>query len=152
MTTSQFQRRPVEILLVEDNPVDQRLTQDAFKQARVENRIHIAEDGVEAMEFLRQEGEHRYAPRPDLILLDLNMPRMDGREVLAELEKDKSLRRIPVIVMTVSKSEEDVLAAYDLHANSYVSKPVEMGDFLDVVRSLEGFWLSVVRFPHKEMD
>lgn len=139
--------RPVEILLVEDNPGDARLTREAFKEAKVRNHIHVAADGVEALEFLRRKGAHASAPRPDIILLDLNLPRKDGREVLAELKADPGLRRIPVVVLTTSKAEEDIARTYDLHANCYVTKPVGFDQFIDVVRTIEGFWLTVVKLP-----
>ncbi|MBK6404948.1 MAG: response regulator [Holophagales bacterium] len=137
----------IEILLVEDNPADVRLTQEALKEAKVVNRLSVVMDGEEAMAFLRREGRHVEAPRPDLILLDLNLPRKDGREVLAEVKADESLRRIPVVILTTSKSEEDVLRSYDLHANCFISKPVGLEQFLRVVESIEDFWLSVVRLP-----
>ncbi|HDR00446.1 MAG TPA: response regulator [candidate division WOR-3 bacterium] len=140
--------RPVEILLVEDNPGDVRLTREAFKEAKVRNVIHVARDGVEAMEFLRRQGAHAAAPRPDIILLDLNLPRKDGREVLAELKADPGLRRIPVVVLTTSKAEEDIARSYDLHANCYVTKPVGFDQFIDVVKTIEGFWLTVVMLPN----
>ena len=137
----------IEILLVEDNPADVRLTQEALKEAKVVNRLSVVMDGEEAMAFLRREGRHAEAPRPDLILLDLNLPRKDGREVLAEVKADERLRRIPVVILTTSKSEEDVLRSYDLHANCFISKPVGLEQFLRVVESIEDFWLSVVRLP-----
>jgi CheY-like chemotaxis protein len=139
--------KPVEILLVEDNPGDVRLTVEALKEAKVRNNLHVAENGVEAMAFLRQEGEYADAPRPDVILLDLNLPKKDGREVLAEIKEDPDLRRIPVVILTVSQAEEDILKTYDLHANCYITKPVDLDQFLTVVRSIEDFWLTVVRLP-----
>lgn len=138
---------PIEILLVEDNPADVRLTREALKDAKVLNRLSVVMDGEEAMAFLRREGRHAEAPRPDLILLDLNLPRKDGREVLAEVKEDESLRSIPVVILTTSKSESDVLRSYDLHANCYISKPVGLEQFLRVIESIEDFWLSVVRLP-----
>ncbi|EPX60231.1 Two-component system response regulator [Cystobacter fuscus DSM 2262] len=139
--------RPIEILLVEDNPGDVRLTIEALKEGKVSNRLSVARDGVEALAFLRREGAHANAPRPDLILLDLNLPRRDGREVLAEIKADARLRRIPVVVLTTSKAEEDILRTYDLHANCYINKPVDLDQFISVVRSIDDFWLSVVRLP-----
>jgi chemotaxis family two-component system response regulator Rcp1 len=139
--------RPVEILLVEDNPGDVRLTIEGLQEARVYNNLHVAQDGIEALGFLHREGLHSEAPRPDLILLDLNLPRKDGREVLAEIKADAGLRRIPVIVLTTSQDEEDILKTYDLHANCYVTKPLDFEQFMHVVQSVEDFWLSVVTFP-----
>ena len=138
---------PIELLLVEDSEPDVRLTMEALRDAKVKNRLWVVEDGVEAMAFLRREGRYADAPRPDLVLLDLNLPRKDGREVLKEIKSDDVLKRIPVVVLTTSKSEEDVLRAYDLHANCYITKPVDFNRFLDVVRSIEDFWLTVVRLP-----
>jgi len=139
--------RPVVILLVEDNPGDVRLTQEALRDAKVCNRMHVVRDGVEAMEFLRRTGTHADAPRPDLILLDLNLPRKDGREVLADVKADPDLRRIPVVVLTTSKAEEDILRAYNLNANCYIAKPVDFDQFVHVVRSIESFWLTIVKLP-----
>ena len=139
--------RPIEILLVEDSAADARLTIEALKEAKVKNRLWIAEDGVEAMAFLRKEDGHSETPRPDLILLDLNLPRKDGRQVLKEIKDDADLRRIPVVVLTTSRAEEDVLKAYDLHANCYIAKPVDFEQFMEVVRRVEGFWLTVVKLP-----
>lgn len=138
---------PIEILLVEDNPADVRLTREALKDAKVLNNLSVVMDGEEAMAFLRRQGRHAEAPRPDLILLDLNLPRKDGREVLAEVKEDESLRSIPVVILTTSKSEADILRSYDLHANCYIAKPVGLEEFLRVVESIEEFWLSVVRLP-----
>ncbi len=138
---------PIEILLIEDNAADVRLTREALKHAKVVNRLHVASDGVAAMRFLRRADEHARAPRPDLILLDLNLPRKDGREVLAEIKQDKVLKRIPVVVLTTSSAEEDIVRSYNLHANAYVTKPVGLPEFLQVVRSLEDFWLAVVTLP-----
>ena len=140
--------RPVEVLLVEDNPGDVRLTQEAFKEGRVLVNLSVAMDGVEALEMLNRQGEHANAPRPDLIVLDLNLPRKNGREVLEEIKADLDLRRIPVIVMTTSKAEQDVHRVYNLNANCYVSKPVDLDEFLNVVRSIEDFWLTIVTLPH----
>ena len=132
---------------MEDSEPDVRLTMEALREAKVKNRLWVVEDGVEAMEFLRRQGRHADAPRPDLILLDLNLPRKDGRQVLKEIKADDSLKRIPVVILTTSKSEEDVLRAYDLHANCYITKPVDFNRFMEVVKSIEDFWLTVVRLP-----
>ncbi len=142
--------KPIELLLVEDSEPDVRLTIEALHEAKVKNRLWVVEDGVEAMAFLRQENRHADAPRPDLILLDLNLPRKDGREVLREIKADPSLRRIPVVILTTSRSEEDVLRAYDLHANCYITKPVDFSRFMEVVKSIEDFWLTVVKLPDGE--
>ncbi len=136
---------PIEILLVEDNPDDADLTIDALRDGRVNNRVTWLEDGVEAMAYLRREGKYRAAPRPDLILLDLKMPRKNGREVLAEVKQDPDLRRIPVVVMTASDDEKDVLAAYNLYVNCYITKPVDLNQFLGVIKSIEHFWFSIVK-------
>ena len=138
---------PVEILLVEDNPGDVRLTQEALKEGKVYNNLHWAKDGVEALEFLKQQGKHAKAPRPDIILLDLNLPKKDGREVLALIKKDSDLKHIPVVVLTTSEAEEDVLKSYELHANCYVTKPVDLEKFIHVVQSIDRFWLTVVTLP-----
>ena len=138
---------PIEILLVEDSPDDAEMTMDALRDGRLRNRITHVEDGKEAMAFLRREGKYASAPRPDLILLDLHMPRMNGREVLAEVKEDSELRRIPVVMMTQSKDEQDILAAYNLHVNCYVTKPVDMDQFIGAVRSIENFWFTIVRLP-----
>ena len=138
---------PIEILLVEDSPDDADLTTDALRDARVRNRVTLVEDGVEAMAYLRRQGCYSEAPRPDLILLDLNLPRKNGREVLAEIKQDPLLRRIPVVVMTSSDDEKDILAAYDLHVNCYITKPVDLDQFIKVVKSIEHFWLCVVKLP-----
>lgn len=140
--------RQVEILLVEDNPGDVRLTQEAFSEGRLRNNLSVVEDGVEAMAFLRQEDKYAMAPRPDIILLDLNLPKKDGREVLAELKRDPHLKRIPVIVLTTSRDEQDVLRVYDLHANCYVTKPVVLDEFIAVVKDIEDFWLMLVELPN----
>lgn len=138
---------PVEILLVEDNPGDARLAQEALKEGSVTSRLHIVPDGVEAMSFLRQEGRYAGSPRPHVILLDLNLPRKDGRQVLAEIKEDDGLRRIPVVVLTTSQAEQDIVTSYDLHANCYISKPVDLDRFLTVVRSIEDFWCEIVNLP-----
>jgi CheY-like chemotaxis protein len=139
--------RPVEILLVEDNPGDERLTREALKEGKVYSNLHWAKDGVEAMEFLRRTGRFANAIRPDIILLDLNLPRKDGREVLEEIKSDAQLKCIPVVILTTSKAEEDVLKTYGLHANCYVTKPVDLDKFITVVKSIDAFWLSVVTLP-----
>ena len=139
--------RPIEILLVEDNPGDVRLTIEALRESKVRNNLHLARDGVEAMAFLRREGAFADAVRPDLILLDLNLPRKDGREVLSEVKADASLKFIPVVVLTTSTAEQDVLRSYELQANCYISKPVDLEQFITVVRSIEDFWLTIVTLP-----
>jgi len=141
------QSRSIEILLVEDNPGDVRLTYEALKEAKVLNQIAAVSDGDEALEYLNGRGRHVGAPRPDLILLDLNLPKRDGREVLAEIKKDPNLKRIPVVILTTSRAESDVLRAYNLHANCYVTKPVDLEQFLTVIRSIQEFWLTIVRLP-----
>lgn len=137
----------IDILLVEDNPGDVRLTQEAFKASKLLNRLHVVGDGEQAMAFLRREGVHADAPRPGLVLLDLNMPRMGGREVLAAVKADEDLRRIPIVILTSSEADEDVVGAYDLHANAYIRKPVDLDQFVEAMRKLEGFWLEIVRLP-----
>ncbi len=138
---------PVEILLVEDDPGDVRLTQEALKEHKVLNNLHVTEDGEKAMKFLRQEAPFEDAPRPDIILLDLNLPIMDGREVLREVKQDPDLRQIPVVVLTTSNVEEDIYLSYDLHANCYITKPVDWEQFTEMVKIIEGFWLSIVKLP-----
>jgi two-component system, chemotaxis family, response regulator Rcp1 len=138
----------IEVLLVEDSPGDVRLTREAFKDAKVHINLHVAPDGAEAMAFLKREGEHANAPHPDLILLDLNLPKKDGREVLAEIKESPTLKSIPVVILTTSASEEDILRSYLLHANCYITKPVGLDGFLKVVQSIDNFWLSVVKLPH----
>jgi chemotaxis family two-component system response regulator Rcp1 len=138
---------PIEILLVEDNPGDVRLTIEAFNDAKLRNSLSVARDGVEAMAFLHREGQYADAPRPDLILLDLNLPRKDGRDVLAEVKNDPELQRIPVVVLTTSDAQPDVQRAYELHANCYITKPVDLEQFIRVVHSIEDFWLTIVRLP-----
>lgn len=135
----------IEILLVEDNPGDVRLTQEALRESKVLNHLAVAKDGVEALEMLRRQGPYTKQPRPDLILLDLNLPRKDGREVLMEIKEDPILRRIPVVVLTTSEAEKDVHRAYDLGANCYIVKPVDLDQFINVVHTIEGFWLSIVK-------
>jgi two-component system, chemotaxis family, response regulator Rcp1 len=139
--------KPIEILLVEDDPGDVRLTKEALKRAKVLNHLSVAEDGVEAMAFLHREGKHVQAPFPDLVLLDLNLPRKDGRAVLAEIKEDSRLKRIPVVVLTTSQDERDVLQAYNTHANCYITKPVDLKQFLAVVESIDNFWLTIVKLP-----
>jgi CheY-like chemotaxis protein len=141
------ENRPVEILLVEDNPGDERLTREALKEGKVYSNLHWVKDGVEAMEFLRRQGKYKDVPRPDIILLDLNLPKKDGREVLQDIKNDNELKRIPVVVLTTSKAEEDVLRTYNLHANCYVTKPVDLEKFIVVVKSIDVFWLTVVTLP-----
>jgi len=139
--------RTIEILLVEDNPGDARLTLEALKDAKISNRIQVARDGVEALAILRREGPHAGAARPDLILLDLNLPKMDGRELLREIKADTSLRRIPVVVLTTSSAEEDIISSYDLHANCYITKPVDLEQFTRVTRAIDEFWFAIVKLP-----
>ena len=139
--------RPVQILLVEDNPGDVRLTMEALKEAKVLNKLTVVKDGIEALSLLRREGPHAGAARPDLILLDLNLPRKDGREVLAEIKADDDLKRIPVVILTTSQDEQDVLKTYNLYANCYITKPVDLDQFVTVVKSIEDFWLGIVVLP-----
>ena len=139
--------RPVEIFLVEDNPGDVRLTREALKEGKIRNNLNVAGDGVEALRYLRREGPYGKSTRPDLILLDLNLPKMDGREVLEAVKADPALRLIPVVVLTSSAAEQDIVRAYDLHANCYVSKPVDLDQFIHVVKSIEDFWFSIVKLP-----
>jgi chemotaxis family two-component system response regulator Rcp1 len=139
--------RLIDILLVEDNPGDARLAKEALKDAKVRNNLHWVEDGVEAIAFLRREGKYTDAPRPDVILLDLNLPKKDGREVLAEVKEDGDLKRIPVVILTVSDAEEDIIKTYNLHANCYIRKPLDLDRFIEVVKSIEEFWLTIVRLP-----
>jgi two-component system, chemotaxis family, response regulator Rcp1 len=138
---------PIEVLLVEDSPGDVRLTREAFKDAKVHIKLSVALDGADAMAFLKREREHANAPRPDLILLDLNLPKKDGREVLAEIKESPTLRSIPVVVLTTSASEADILTSYRLHANCYIAKPVDLEGFLKVIKSIDNFWLSLVKLP-----
>lgn len=138
---------PIEILLVEDSPGDVRLTIEALKEGKVHNNLHVVRDGVEAMKFLSKEGEYSGVPHPDLILLDLNLPKKDGREVLKEIKSDSRLKRIPVVILTISSAEEDILKTYNLHANCYITKPVDLDQFIKVVKSIEDFWLEIVRLP-----
>ena len=141
--------RPVEILLVEDDPADVLLTQESLLGSKIRNNLHVVDDGVEALAFLRQEDTYRDVPRPDLILLDLNMPRKDGREVLADIKEDPGLKAIPVAVLTTSSQDEDILKSYELHANCYITKPVGLEQFATVVQSLDDFWFTIVKLPPK---
>lgn len=140
-------RKPVEILLVEDNAGDVRLAKEAFKESGVRNTLHVTKDGVEAMNFLRKRREFKSSPSPDMILLDLNLPKKDGREVLAEIKADKSLKKIPVIILTISNDEKDIMKSYELHANCYITKPLDLYQFMNVVKSVEDFWLKTVKLP-----
>ncbi len=137
----------IQILLVEDSPGDIRLTQEAMKNGKVRNQLHVVQDGVEAMEFLRQVGKYADAPRPDIVLLDLNLPRKDGRTVLQEMKEDVNLRRIPVVILTTSDDEHDILRSYDLHANCYITKPIELKQFVMIVQTIENFWFQIVKLP-----
>jgi two-component system, chemotaxis family, response regulator Rcp1 len=151
MLTEAIGVTPIDILLVEDNPGDARLAQEALRDSKIHNVISVARDGVEAMQFLRKEERFAAAKTPDLVLLDLNLPRKDGREVLAEIKSDPELRRIPVVILTTSRDEEDVVRTYDLHANCFITKPIDLAQFIRVVRSIESFWLSIVKLPPKEL-
>ena len=142
--------KPVEILIVDDNPGDVRLTREALREIKVSNNLHVATDGAEALAFLNREGQYADAPRPALILLDLNLPKKNGREVLAEVKNHPNLRRIPVVILTTSSEEKDILTTYDLHANCYITKPADLDCFIEVIRSIEGFWLSVVKLPTEQ--
>jgi CheY-like chemotaxis protein len=135
----------VDILLIEDNPGDVRMTQEVLKESKILNKMYVVEDGVEAMAFLRREGKYADAPRPDLILLDLNLPRKDGHEVLADVKSDDDLKRIPVVVLTISEAEDDILKSYDLHGNCYITKPIDFREFIKVVKAIEDFWLTIVK-------
>lgn len=139
--------KPIDILLVEDNPGDADLAREALSTSKLRNALHVVGDGVEAMAFLRRTGKYAGVPRPELVLLDLNLPRKDGREVLAEIKADPDLKRIPVVILTISKDEEDVLKSYNLHANCFITKPIDLGQFLKVVQSIEDFWLTIVKLP-----
>jgi len=149
--TGQELLRPIEILLVEDNPGDVELARVALQMSKIHNTLNVAEDGEAAMAYLRCQGEYVEAGRPDLILLDLNLPRKDGREVLAEIKGDPGLRRIPVVILTTSKAEEDVLKSYDLHANCYITKPIDLSQFMKVVKSIEDFWFTIVVLPRQDV-
>jgi len=139
--------RPIEILLVEDNPGDVRLTREVLRDGKVHNHLNVVQDGTEALAFLYRQGHYATAPRPDLILLDLNLPKKDGREVLVTIKEDDSLRRIPVVILTTSQAEEDILRAYNLHGNCYITKPVDLDQFIRIVKSIEEFWLTIVKLP-----
>lgn len=139
--------KPIQVLMVEDNPDDVLLTREALKDAKVHCNLHVVEDGVQAMEFLKKRGEFADSPRPDIILLDLNLPRKDGREVLVDIKSDESLRMIPVVVLTTSESPDDIARAYNSHVNCYITKPVDFDQFVKVVRSIEDFWFTVVKLP-----
>lgn len=141
---------PIDILLVEDNPGDARLAQEALKDSKIRNTIHWVKDGVAAMEYLRREGRFADRRTPDLVLLDLNLPRMDGREVLAAIKSNDAIKRIPVVILTMSRDEEDVLRSYNLHANCFITKPIDLEQFMKVVRSIEDFWLTIVKLPPKD--
>jgi two-component system, chemotaxis family, response regulator Rcp1 len=147
MTDQMNNAKPIEILLVEDNPGDARLTREALKEGRVINHLNVVTDGVEALAFLNREDKYPNSPRPDIIFLDLNLPRMDGRELLAVLKSDPRFKRIPVVILTTSKAEEDIVKTYDLHANCYITKPVDLDQFIKVVNSVEDFWFSIVKLP-----
>lgn len=142
----------IKILLVEDNPADADLTRENLESFKILHELHLVVDGMEAMAFMRNEGKYKDAPRPDLVLLDLNLPRKDGREVLADMKADEALRAIPVVVLTSSQAEEDVARSYDLHANAYVTKPVDLEGFGKIVRGINNFWFTVVRFPPRKVD
>jgi two-component system response regulator len=141
--------KSISILLVEDNPGDADLAREALENSKMNNDLHVVDDGEKAMSFLRREGSYADVPRPDLILLDLNLPKKDGRQVLAEIKSDNKLKRIPVVILTTSRAEEDVIKTYDLHANCYITKPIDLNQFLHVVRSIENFWMSIVVLPPK---
>lgn len=143
--------KPVEILLVEDSPGDVRLTQECLREAKVKNNLQVVNDGVEALAFLRRQGNYAEAVRPDLVLLDLNLPKKDGREVLSEMKADDTLKSIPVVVLTISGSEEDILKSYNLHANCYIVKPIDLQQFLKVVKAIEDFWLTIVKLPQGDI-
>lgn len=145
--SGQCMAKAVDILLVEDNPGDADLAREALENSKISNNLYVVEDGVEAMAFIKRSDKYANAPRPDLILLDLNLPRMDGREVLSEIKKDDCLKQIPVVILTTSKAEEDVLRSYNLHANCYITKPIAFDQFMKVVESIEDFWLSIVVLP-----
>jgi len=147
---TQFEgERPIEVLLVEDDPGDVMMTREAFQDYKLHNQLHVVSDGAEAMAFLRHEGEYAGRPRPDLVLLDLNLPRMDGRQVLEAIKSDPELASIPVVVLTTSENEDDVLRSYSLHANAYVTKPVDFARFIEVIRQIDDFFVTVVRLPRR---
>jgi CheY-like chemotaxis protein len=142
----------IDILIVEDNPGDARLIKEVLNDNKVYNSLYIVNDGVEAMNFLHNQGEYQNTPRPDIIILDLNLPKRDGREVLAEIKADEELRHIPVVIMTISQAEEDILKTYKLHANCYITKPIDLNEFIKVVKSIEDFWFSIVKLPPKNVN
>ncbi|MFV2099742.1 response regulator [Micromonospora sp. LOL_024] len=150
MTAPADGKSPIEVLLVEDDPGDVLMTQEAFEEHKLRNRLNVVSDGTEALAYLRQEGQHADAVLPDLILLDLNLPRRDGREVLEEIKRDEQLCRIPVVVLTTSQADEDILRSYQLHANAYVTKPVDFEQFISVVRQIDEFFVSVVKLPPRD--
>ncbi len=139
--------KAVEILLVEDSPIDVKLTEEALHEIQVKNNLHVVTDGEDAMDFVKRQGKHQHAPRPDFILLDLNLPKKDGREVLAEIKADPDLRSIPVVILTTSRAQQDILKTYNMHVNCYITKPVDMNQFLDVIKSISNFWLNVAALP-----
>ncbi len=145
--SAQLEGRPIEILLVEDNPGDARLAKEALKEATVCNNLNLVEDGMEAMAYLRHEGKYADKPRPDLILLDLNLPKKNGRQVLAEIKADEQLKRTPVVILTISEDERDILQAYEHHVNCFITKPVNLDQFMEVVKAIEDFWLTIVKLP-----
>jgi len=147
VTEQTGRRRSADILLVEDNPGDVRLTREAFEEGQIANTLHVVTDGVEALDFLRRNGEYEDVPCPDIVLLDLNLPRKDGEEVLEEINDDPDLTRIPVVILTSSEAQEDILRSYELDANAYLTKPVDPGEFIDTIQSLQQFWLSIIQLP-----
>jgi len=147
METNKHEGQPIEILLVEDNPGDARLAKEALRESKFKNNLNAVSDGVEAMDYLYKKGDYSDAVTPDLILLDLNLPRKDGREVLAEIKSSEILKRIPVVILTTSTAEEDILKTYDLHANCYITKPIDLDQFMKVVKSIEDFWITIVKLP-----
>jgi two-component system, chemotaxis family, response regulator Rcp1 len=140
--------KPIDILLIEDDPGDIRLAQEALKEGKVKNNLSVVRDGMEALDFLYKRNSYEDATRPDLIILDLNLPKMDGREVLARIKDDDNLKRIPVVILTISKSEEDILKTYNLHANCFITKPLDLGKFIEVVQAIEDFWFTIVKLPN----
>jgi len=149
--TERIRTKAIDILLVEDNPGDVRLTREALKESKILNTLHVVGDGNEALAFLSHKGRYARAPHPGIILLDLNLPKMDGRELLADIKSDPNLRRIPVVILTTSKAEEDIIKSYDLHANCYITKPVDLDQFITVVKSIEEFWFTIVKLPSDGM-
>jgi two-component system, chemotaxis family, response regulator Rcp1 len=147
-----FNARPIEILLVEDNPGDVRLTQEALADAKVRNNLHVADNGEEAMSFLRRQGKYDHAPRPDIVLLDLNLPKKNGMEVLDEMKHDTGLRTIPVVILTTSEAERDISKAYNSHANCYIAKPLDLDQFVQVIQTIEAFWFSIVKLPQGKKE